>query len=55
MNQMIIVAYNTADAYWLSQYNEPILTQLLAVPPEIYSEVIKYLIGIAFDIFLGYT
>lgn len=125
LNQLVIIAYNTADAYWLSQYSdiliavprqvwpiymlfnvfamaltavsmsmisqyvggkmyreasrsasrlftvsflmgaliciaflalkEIIFLQLLATPPEISSEVIKYSTVIAFDIFLSYT
>lgn len=125
LNQMIIIAYNTADAYWLSRYSdiliavprqvwpiymlfnafamaltaaslsivsqlvggkmyeeasrsasrfftasfllgallcaillstkELIFMKLLATPPEILGEVIKYSTVIAFDIFLGYT
>ncbi|MBS7640027.1 MAG: MATE family efflux transporter [Candidatus Bathyarchaeia archaeon] len=125
LNQLVIIAYNTADAYWLSQYNdtlvavprqmwpiymlfnafamaltaaslsmvsqyiggkmfneasrsasrfftvssflgallctvllifkEKIFMQLLATPPEIFNEVIKYSTIIAFDILFGYT
>lgn len=125
LNQIIIITYNTADAYWLSQYSdalvavprqvwpiymlfnafamaltaaslgivsqhvggkmyreasrsasrfftisffigallcavllstkELIFMRLLATPPEIFSEVIKYSTIMAFDIFIGYT